>query len=86
MEGLESTRENEIIFGKVIKGRNLFTPYSLAYYRPNSIFLDDSPLELVFPSNNSYKGSSTKEGSNSKAIAKRRKRNKNKKTHRNAKR
>lgn len=34
MEGLKSTRENEIIFGKVIKGRNLFTPYSLAYYRP----------------------------------------------------
>lgn len=46
----------------------------------------DNPLELVFPSNNSYKGSSTKEGSNYKAIAKRRKRNKNKKTHRNAKR
>lgn len=40
----------------------------------------------IFPSNNSYKGSSTKEGCNSKAIAKRRKRNKNKKTHRNAKR
>lgn len=31
---------------------------------------------------NSYKGNSTKEGSNPKAIAKRRKRNKNKKTHR----
>ena len=46
------------------------------------VFLDDNPLELVFPSNNSYKGSSTKEGSNYKAIAKRRKRNKNKKTHR----
>ena len=30
----------------------------------------------------SYKGNSTKEGSNPKAIAKRRKRNKNKKTHR----
>lgn len=52
----------------------------------NNSSLDDSPLELVFPSNNNYKGSSTKEGSNSKAIAKRRKRNKNKKTHRNAKR
>lgn len=38
-----------------------------------------------FPTGN-YKGSSTKEDSNSKAIAKRRKRNKNKKTHRNAKR
>lgn len=30
----------------------------------------------------SYRGNSTKEGSSSKAIAKRRKRNKNKKTHR----
>ena len=56
----------------------------MKFDNPYSIFLDDSPLELVFPSNNSYKGSSTKEGS--KAIAKRRKRNKNKKTHRNAKR
>lgn len=44
--------------------------------------LDDSPLELLFPHNNNYKGSSTKEGSNPKVIAKRRKRNKNKKTHR----
>ena len=43
----------------------------------------NNPLELVFPPS-SYKGSSTKEGNNSKAIAKRRKRNKNKKTHRNA--
>lgn len=51
-----------------------------------NIFLDDSPLELVFPRNNNYKGNSTKEGNNSKVIAKRRKRNKNKKTHRNAKR
>lgn len=34
MEGLESTRENEIIFGKVIRGANWFTPYSLGYYRP----------------------------------------------------
>lgn len=58
----------------------------MKFDNPYSIFLDDSPLELVFPSNNSYKGSSTKEASNSKAIAKRRKRNKNKKTHRNAKR
>lgn len=54
----------------------------MKFDNPYSIFLNDSPLELVFPSNNSYKGSSTK----SKAIAKRRKRNKNKKTHRNAKR
>lgn len=58
----------------------------MKFDNPYSIFLDDSPLELVFLSNNSYKRSSTKEGSNSKAIAKRRKRNKNKKTHRNAKR
>ena len=57
----------------------------MKFDNPYSIFRDDSTLELVFPSN-SYKGSSTKEGSNSKAIAKRRKRNKNKKTHRNAKR
>lgn len=53
----------------------------MKFNNPYNIFLDDNPLELVFPSNNSYKGSS-----NSKAIAKRRKRNKNKKTHRNAKR
>ena len=58
----------------------------MKFDNPYSIFLDDSLLELVFLSNNSYKRSSTKEGSNSKAIAKRRKRNKNKKTHRNAKR
>lgn len=53
----------------------------MKFNNPYNIFLDDNPLELVFPSNNSYKGSSTKEGSNSKAIAKRRKRNKNKKTY-----
>lgn len=35
----------------------------MKFDNPYSIFLDDSPLELVFPSNNSYKGSSTKEGS-----------------------
>lgn len=58
----------------------------MKFDNPYNIFLDDSSLELVFLSNNSYKRSSTKEGSNSKAIAKRRKRNKNKKTHRNAKR
>lgn len=58
----------------------------MKFDNPYNIFLDDNPLELVFPSNNSYKGSSTKEGSNYKAITKRRKRNKNKKTHRNAKR
>lgn len=57
----------------------------MKFDNPYSIFLDNSSLESVFPSN-SYKGSSTKEGFNSKAIAKRRKRNKNKKTHRNTKR
>lgn len=34
------------------------------------------------PTRTNYKGSSTKEGSSPKAIVKRRKRNKNKKTHR----
>lgn len=34
MEELESTRENEIIFGKVIRGRNWFTPYIVGYYKP----------------------------------------------------
>ena len=42
----------------------------MKFDNPYNIFLDDNPLELIFPSNNSYKGSSTKEGSNSKAIAK----------------
>lgn len=54
----------------------------MKFDNPYNIFLYDKAFELVFPSNNSYKGSSTKEGSNYKAIAKRRKRNKNKKTHR----
>lgn len=35
----------------------------MKFDNPYSIFLDDNPLELVFPSNNSYKGSSTKEAS-----------------------
>lgn len=42
---------------------------------------NDNPLELVLPGTR-YKGSSTKSGNNHKEIAKRRKRNKNKKTHR----
>ena len=46
---------------------------------------NDNPLELVLPPTK-YKGSSTKSGGNFKEIAKRHKRNKNKKTHRNAKR
>lgn len=53
----------------------------MKFDNPYNIFLDDGPLEL-FPRNDNYKGSSTKEGNNSKVIAKRRKRNKNKKTHR----
>lgn len=57
----------------------------MKFDNPYNIFLDDSPLELLFPHNDNYKGSSTKEGSNPKVIAKRRKRNKNKKTHRNIK-
>lgn len=44
----------------------------------------DSPYETISSTSTIYKGNSTKEGSNPKAIAKRRKRNKNKKTHRNA--
>lgn len=32
----------------------------MKFDNPYNIFLDDNPLELVFPSNNSYKGSSTK--------------------------
>lgn len=69
------------IFQSVIKGTNVFTPIIDSYHT-----VGNHIIELVFPSNNSYKESSTKEGSNSKAIAKRRKRNNNKKTHRNAKR
>lgn len=57
----------------------------MKFDNPYNIFLDDSPLELLFPHNDNYKGSSTKEGSNPKVIAKRRKRNKNKKIHRNIK-
>lgn len=33
----------------------------MKFNNPYNIFLDDNPLELVFPSNNSYKGSSTKD-------------------------
>lgn len=55
----------------------------MKFDNPYNIFLDDSSLKLELPPNG-YKGNSTKEGSNPKAIAKRRKRNKNKKTHRNA--
>lgn len=51
-----------------------------AYYRLES---PDYSRGLIFGGvPTSYKGSSTKEGSSPKAIAKRRKRNKNKKTHR----
>lgn len=54
----------------------------MKFDNPYNIFLDDSSLKLELPPNG-YKGNSTKEGSNPKVIAKRRKRNKNKKTHRN---
>lgn len=55
------------------------------YSNPYDKILEPNGLELMLPTEN-YKGSSTKEGNNPKVIAKRRKRNKNKKTHRNAKR
>ncbi len=34
MEELKSTRENEMIFRKVVKGDNWFTPYPVCYCRP----------------------------------------------------
>ena len=58
----------------------------MKFDNPYNIFLDDKAFELGTFYDNNYKGSSTKKGNNHKAIAKRRKRNKNKKTHRNAKR
>lgn len=54
-------------------------------YSPYDKIFEPDALELILPTNNTYKGSFTKEGNNPKVIAKRRKRNKNKKTHRNAK-
>lgn len=57
----------------------------MKFDNPYNIFLDDKAFELGTLYDNNYKGSSTKKGNNHKVIAKRRKRNKNKKTHRNAK-
>lgn len=54
-------------------------------YNPYDKVFEPNGLELMFPTT-TYKGSSTKKGNNPKVIAKRRKRNKNKKTHRNAQR
>ena len=58
----------------------------MKFDNPYNIFLDDKAFELGILYDNNYKGSSTKKGNNHKVITKRRKRNKNKKTHRNAKR
>ena len=59
----------------------------MKFDNPYNIFLDDKAFELGTLYDNNYKGSSTKKkGNNHKVIAKRHKRNKNKKTHRNAKR
>lgn len=56
----------------------------MKFDNPYNIFLDDKAFELGTLYDNNYKGSSTKKGNNHKVIAKRHKRNKNKKTHRNA--
>lgn len=57
----------------------MFDKEKETYYRLES----SSDRGLIFGGvPTSYKGNSTKEGSNPKTIAKRRKRNKNKKTHR----
>ncbi len=52
------------------------------YYDVNGVYHEIPMPELMPLGTQSYKGSSTKSGSNPKAIAKRRKKNKNKKTHR----
>lgn len=88
------------IFQSVIKGTNVFTPIIDSYHTVGNHIIElscsekDNQHGLYNREVNSisFKGTygvtviTNKEGSNSKAIAKRRKRNKNKKTHRNAKR
>lgn len=54
----------------------------MKFDNPYNIFLYDKAFELGTLYDNNYKGNSTKKGNNHKVIAKRRKRNKNKKTHR----
>lgn len=51
----------------------------MKFDNPYNIFLDDKAFELGTLYDNNYKGSSTKKGNNHKVIAKRHKRNKNKK-------
>lgn len=52
------------------------------YYDENGVYHVILKDELLETGRYTWKGSSTKEGNNRKAIAKRRKKNKNKKTHR----
>lgn len=52
----------------------------MKFDNPYNIFLYDKAFELGTLYDNNYKGNSTKKGNNHKVIAKRRKRNKNKKT------
>lgn len=52
------------------------------YYDENGVYHVVQCEDALDEERYAWKGSSTKEGNNRKAIAKRRKRNKNKKTHR----
>lgn len=52
------------------------------YYDENGVYHVIPENEALGTGRYAWKGSSTKEGTNCKAIAKRRKKNKNKKTHR----